>query len=133
MEIQQGPIVPAVPVVAVGRPGVITWFYVYCWILVVMYLLVMLMSLVFFLVDPEELEMPKAQALFTGIIMAVSGAVFFVLGLLPLILRRRPWLWVYDLVVICLGMTSCCFWPVCIPLIIFWIKPGVKEYFAQPK
>lgn len=132
MEKQENVNVPVVPVTVV-RPGVITWFYVYCWILVVMYFMVMLGSIAFFFVDPEELEMPAVQALLTGVIMAASGAVFFVLGLLPLVLPRRPWLWVYDLVLICLGMTSCCFWPVCIPLIIFWIKPGVKEYFARPQ
>jgi hypothetical protein len=33
-------------------------------------------------------------------------------------------------VIICLGMTSACFLPVCIPLLIFWIKPETKLYFG---
>jgi hypothetical protein len=40
-------------------------------------------------------------------------------------------LWVYDLVVICVGMTSFCCMPVCIPLLIFWIKPEVRAYFGR--
>ncbi|HOC51719.1 MAG TPA: hypothetical protein PKI07_11550 [Verrucomicrobiota bacterium] len=29
----------------------------------------------------------------------------------------------------CLGMTSCCLLPVVIPLLIYWLKPGVKNWF----
>lgn len=130
MEMQQN---VNMPINSAGKPGVITWFYVYCWILVVMYFLVMLMSLVFFFVSPEELEMPAQEALVAGITFSVSGGIFVIAGLLPLVLPYRPWLWVYDLVLICLGMTSCCFWPICIPLLIFWFKPEVKQYFAQAK
>jgi hypothetical protein len=51
--------------------------------------------------------------------------------LLPLVLRPQPWLWTYDLVIICLGMTSACFLPACIPLLIFWLKPETKHYFGR--
>ena len=30
--------------------------------------------------------------------------------------------WIYNLILIVLGMTSCCTWPITIPLMIFWIK-----------
>jgi hypothetical protein len=74
------------------KPGVVTWFYVYCWILCIMYFVVMLASIIFFVVDPAKLEMPAAQALFTGFIMLLMGGVLFFAGLLPLVLRLRPWL-----------------------------------------
>jgi hypothetical protein len=28
-------------------------------------------------------------------------------------------------------MTSACFLPACIPLLIYWIKPDVKAYFGR--
>ena len=47
------------------------------------------------------------------------------------VVRPRPWVWTYDLVVICFGFTSACFFPFCIPLLIFWLKPPVKEWFGK--
>jgi hypothetical protein len=29
-------------------------------------------------------------------------------------------------------MTSACFLPFCIPLLIFWLKPEAKHYFGRP-
>jgi hypothetical protein len=115
------------------RPGVITWFSVYCWILCIMYFVVMAVAIIMLVGDPAKFGVPAAQACFQGVFLLLVGGIFFAAGLLPLLLRPRPWLWVYDLIVICLGLTSCCFWPICIPLIIFWIRPEVKQYFGRPQ
>jgi len=113
-----------------ATPGVIFWFKAYCWILCIMYFLVMIGSVISFFV-PRDAEMPPVVVYITGGAVLFIGGILFVVGLLPLILRPRPWLWVYDLVVICIGFTSACFWPICIPLLIFWIKPEVKQYFGK--
>ena len=70
--------------------------------------------------------------------VAVMGAIYAVLGLVCLLafgaapfLPRKKWVWVYDLVLICLGMTSICCMPACIPLLIFWIRPEVKTFFGM--
>ena len=34
-------------------------------------------------------------------------------------------------VLIALTLTSCCFWPFSIPLLIFWVKPDVRTYYAH--
>ena len=52
-----------------------------------------------------------------------AAIVFIGLGL--------AWLWIYDLIIICLGMTSACFWPAVIPLLIFWLKPETKRHFGR--
>jgi len=96
-----------------------------------MYLAVAAFSLVFFLADPVELEMSPMAALVMGIGILLMGLGLLVASLLPLVLRPRPWLWTYDLVIICLGMTSACFLPACIPLLIFWLKPETKSYFGK--
>ncbi len=46
-------------------------------------------------------------------------------------LRPQPWVWVYGMVMICLGTTSCCLIPACVPLLIFWIKQETKDYFGM--
>lgn len=119
------------PVSGMVRPPVITWFRAYCWVLCAMYLAVAALPLVFFLADPAELEMPPVAALIVGVGIFLMGLVLLVASLLPLILRPRPWLWTYDLVLIALGMTSPCFLPACIPLLIFWLKPETKSYFGK--
>lgn len=113
------------------RPPVIKWFRVYCWVLCVMYLAVVAFSLVFFLADPAELRMSRSDAFGVGIGLLLAGLGLLVASLLPLTFRPRPWLWTYDLVLICLGMTSACFLPVCVPLLIFWLKPETKGYFGR--
>ena len=119
------------PASGLVRPLVIKWFQVYCWVLCVMYLAVAAFSLVFFLGDPSEMEMSRGAALVVGTGILLIGLGLLVVSLLPLILRPRPWLWTYDLIIICLGMTSACFLPACIPLLIFWLKPEAKSYFGK--
>jgi MFS family permease len=114
-----------------GRPAVLPWFHAYCWLLCVLYLGVVAFSLVFCFADPADLEMPRAAAVVVGTLILVMGVTLFVASSIPLLLRPRPWLWTYGLVLICLGMTSACFLPICIPLLLRWIKPEVKRYFGR--
>lgn len=116
---------------AAAQPGVILWFKSYCWVLCFLYLLVSAASLMFFLGDPEELEMSRSGAIAMGVIFLVMGLGLFVLSALPLVVRPKPWVWTFDLIVICIGMTSACFVPLCIPLLIFWLKPETKAWFAR--
>lgn len=113
------------------RPKVISWFKVYCAFLCLLYLATAAFSLFFFLADPADTEMSTVVARITGALLLVLGLGLFGACLLPLILRPRPWLWTYDLVVICLGMTSACILPASIPLLIFWLKPEAKRYFGK--
>lgn len=73
------------------------------------------------------------ELLITGVILiAVGLGLSIVFGLAPF-LRPAPWLWVYHIVLIAIGLTSVCCFPICIPLLIAWIKPETKAYFYQPK
>jgi hypothetical protein len=112
------------------QPAAVTWFKVYSGFLCLLYLGVAAMSLFFFLMDPVELEMSALGARLIGVFLLGMGLVLFAACLLPLLFHPRPWLWTYDLVIICLGMTSACFLPVCIPLLIYWLKPQTKRFFS---
>lgn len=113
------------------RPGVVGWFHVYCWVLCVVYFGFAALSLVFFLGDPVELETTRTIALLMGTIFLLLGLGLLAACSLPLILKPRPWVWTYDLVIICLGMTSACFLPACVVLLLFWLKPETKNYFSH--
>jgi Na+(H+)/acetate symporter ActP len=71
------------------------------------------------------------EALFMGVIYAVLGVVLAIVFAVSLFTPRRFWGWVYNLVMICFGLTSCCFWPATIPLLIFWIKPEVRAWYKN--
>jgi hypothetical protein len=107
------------------------WFRVYGWVLVALYLFVAALSLVFFLGSEEDLEMKRGEAIVAGSICLAMGLTLAAACLPPLIASPRPWSWVYSLVLICIGMTSPCFLPASVPLLIFWLKPEVKAYYGK--
>jgi hypothetical protein len=68
---------------------------------------------------------------------AVVGALAVAVGLvqaglfwLAFFLPRRPWAWIYHLVLIGLGLTDPCFFFPCIFLMVFWLKAPTRTYFG---
>lgn len=112
-------------------PPVLWWFRLYCLVLCVIYLLTALAGIPFLVLSPADLDMPPAAARLVGSGLMIMGLGLLAASAAPLLLRPRPWVWVYNLVIICLGLTSACFLPACIPLLIYWIKPEVKAHFGR--
>lgn len=111
------------------RPQVVTWYYVYVGVLAAVYLLFGVGFLIAaFLVPPGELP-PEDQ--FTLYLMPVCMLPFAVLYIAAFFLPRAPWAWIFHLVLIAIGMTSACCLPVCIPLLIFWLKPETKAWYGR--
>jgi hypothetical protein len=75
---------------------------------------------------------PPEAFLVMGVIFVVMGLFFAVPCAAAVFLPPVPWAWIYHLVLICVGMTSVCCIPVCVPLLIFWIRPETKAYFGRP-
>jgi hypothetical protein len=69
--------------------------------------------------------------LIMGVIYAILGVVFGIVFLVALFLPAKPFNWIVGIVVIALGMTSCCLWPALIPMLIFWVKPETKAFFGR--
>jgi drug/metabolite transporter (DMT)-like permease len=80
---------------------------------------------------PETSRHSAEELLITGIIYAVFGALFAVVYAVTLFLPRASWNWIVGIIMIALGLTSCCFAPFLIPLLIFWLKPETKAYFGR--
>jgi len=112
------------------QPPIVFWFKIYTGALSLLYLFCVALGVRFFFF-PSVLAADKMDSLVMGGLMMGLGLVLFVATLLPLLLKPRPWVWVYDLVVICFGLTSVCCLPASIPLLIFWIKPETKRYFMD--
>lgn len=113
------------------RPAVIPWFKAYCGFMALLYLLVGIFSTALFIVHPDQTEMDPFAAKFIGSLLLIVSLTLFGAFLVPFILTPRPWLWVYGIVLICLGMSSACLLPACIPLLIFWLKPEARAWFGR--
>jgi len=112
-----------------NRPGVIAWYRAYLAVLVLLFLFSAGAGIVplVFEIDPEELGMPPVAF---AAIMTGMGGVLLLLTAAAFFLPRRPWAWIYHIVLICIGMTGCTV-GFSIPLLIFWIRPEVKAWFRM--
>ena len=123
------PLPPSYVIPVSGPPKVLVWFRVYTGCMTAIYALCVLAApLVFFAgtrARGEDALVLKIQA---GVLLLV-GLVFAVVFALPFVLPRKRWVWIYDLVLICIGLTSCCILPAAVPLLIYWLKPEAKNWF----
>ena len=115
---------------AVQKPSVWGWFVLYCVLLALMYLMCMAIG-VFFALAPSFLDMTLEEGWIAGSICLLMGFIFFVPFVIGPFLPAKPWAWIFGLILICLGMTSCCILPFAIPLLIYWIKPENQEYYGR--
>ena len=117
-----------------GPPGVLTWFKVYAVCMALLYALVIVGGVFFYVMADSfaaDPEMGPEQARIQGAVMAIIGLPLAGLFAAGALLPRRPWVWIYNLVLIAIGLTSCCLWPATIPLLIFWIKPEARWWYGR--
>ncbi|MFN3167817.1 MAG: hypothetical protein ACE37H_12210 [Phycisphaeraceae bacterium] len=123
------------------KPSVIAWFKAYAVFMVLLYIGVTALGL-FMVSNADTLFTPEPrpgssvptsseEAVFMGVVYAALGVVLAIVFAVSLFTPRRFWGWVYNLVMICIGLTSCCFWPITIPLLIYWIKPEVRAWYKN--
>ena len=113
-----------------ATPPVYKWFVVYCILMALLYLTATLMGIVFMFIEPDG-EMSPAQAKIIGPVVFILGLVFFVPFLSAPFLPRKSWVWVFGLVLICIGLTSAFCLPASIPLLIYWLKPEMKAFYGR--
>jgi len=112
------------------RPGVMTWYAIYCAAMALLYVLCIGIG-VMFLAMPDELrdEGDRPEVLYIqGVVFMAFGVALFLLYAVAPFLPRSKFAWIYGFVTIGIGLTSCCTLPFCIALLIQWLKPEVKAY-----
>ena len=108
------------------------WFVIYCVLMTLIYLTCAGAGAFLLLFDFAPARNRDVEEL------KVQGVIFLIIGLALMIpyamgpfLKGKSWGWVFGIVLIAIGMTSCCLWPITIPLLIQWIKPEMKRAFGQ--
>lgn len=112
-------------------PPVIIWFRIYAAALAGLYLLCTIAGVALLLMPPDWLDSTRAEMVLMGVVFAGMGLPFAALFAAGLFLPRKPWVWIYDIVLIAIGFGSCCILPASVALLIFWIKPETRAYFGR--
>lgn len=115
------------------EPQVLLWHKVYCALMTLIYVVSTLLGagMMLFANRIADAHNPAAQFIVQGFVMAAMGSVFTAAFFASFFLPRAPWAWVYHIVLISLGLTSCCCLPASVPLLIFWLKPETQGYFGR--
>jgi len=113
-----------------SAPPVYKWYVIYCVCMALLYLVAAAMGVAFFFMEPDQ-EMSEAEAKVVGVMLLLMGLAFFAAYAVAPFLPRKSWVWVFGLVLICIGLTSACCLPACVPLLIFWLKPEMKDFYGR--
>lgn len=109
-------------------PPVVKWFKVYAAVMCALYVLLIALGGLWLVIP--DLAADEDAWIMTVVFLAV-GLPFLALFGAALFLPPKPWVWIYDIVLICLGFTSCLTLPFCIALLVYWLKPETKAYFGR--
>lgn len=111
--------------------SILRWYRLYCGAMALMYLACVIGGAVLISLDAAHFEGEELRARVTGVLLAGLGAPALAAFALAFVLPRRRWAWTYGLVLICIGMTSVCCLPACVPLLIAWLGDDVKRAFGR--
>lgn len=110
------------------NPAVRTWQLVYVIVMALLSLGIVGMGLFMFFGedvfrgDPQIKDADIAMIKTMSWVYTAGGALSFLLYIVGAFWRRGMGGWIYNIVLLGLGLTSCCTWPATIPLMIYWIK-----------
>lgn len=116
------------------RPGAVTGYVVYLILMIVIYAIVALMGIAFF-VEPAMFASGQTndpmEMIIIGGVYAAMGLLLIGVYALPFFVGRRSWAWIYGIVLIAFGLTSCCLWPFLIPLIVYYVKAPARAWYGR--
>jgi MFS family permease len=117
-------------------PKVVFWFRVYCGFMTAVYTVMGLASIAFIvfsskIAEHDKDEVPEAFVIAYGVFLVALGLGLAAAFATPFFVAPKPWVWIYDLLLIAVGMTSCACWPITIPMLIYWIKPETQAHFGR--
>lgn len=130
------PFAPPLPVACpASEPTVLRWYRVYLGAMTAIYLACVVGGVLLLSFQDEIADWPPKDEPWTilvyGIVLLVVGAVCLAACVAGFFLPRRPWAWIAHLVLISIGLTSCCTIPASVPLLVAWLKPDLRVWFGR--
>jgi hypothetical protein len=112
-------------------PPVLKWFKLYAGLMASLYGIITLIGLfvVFAAGGDEEMSLME-KLVVASIFLVLCGGLTALFGF-GVFAPPVSWVWVYDIVLIAIGLTSCLTIPAALPLLLYWIKPETKAYFGR--
>lgn len=74
---------------------------------------------------------PHAGNVFSGLFLLLLSIPLCLSHAIPFFVAPRPWVWMFVLVLICLGLTIPCTLPATVPLLLSWLRPETKRYYGK--
>jgi hypothetical protein len=108
----------------VARPGVVTWYKVYCIGMAVMYAVLAVVGAWMLATDPFEGDDDGLGVVLT--VVSLPLAIVYAAGLAA---PRSKGGWIFGIVLIAIGLSGCTM-VASIPLLIFWINDRTKAWFG---
>ena len=107
------------------------WYRVYCAVLALLYLAIIAFGIFLLMYQPPTRQYDLQELTLVSVVYIVLGIVFFLAFAVAFFLPPKPYNWIVGIVMMAIGMTSCCFVPFVVPLFIFWLKPETKAFFGR--
>jgi len=109
----------------------VNFFKIYAGFMILLYVLVALLGFVFVIFNESmsDAENPPVLIIIYGVMFVLTGLIFAAFFSASFFLPKNKAGYIVNLVLIAFSLSSCCFWPFCIPLLIQWLKPEVKKYY----
>ena len=118
-----------------SEPAVLRWYRAYLGVLTAIYLACVVVGVLLLRFREEIADWPPRDEPWTivvyGVVLLGVGAVLHTVYFTGFFLPRKPWAWIVHLVLIAIGLTSCCTIPASIPLLVLWLKPDVQAWFGR--
>jgi hypothetical protein len=119
--------------VSLDPPPTIMWFKIYMVALVLLHLLIVGLGF-FFGVMAQEIASSSTEVTelrIMGFVYVLWGLSLTVLFGATFFLPNRPWVWIFNLVAICISIISGCCIIIPIVLIIFWVRQDVRTWYGM--
>src|ERR1044072_3215925 len=105
-------------------------YRVYCAFLLFVSVVIICTGVYVFTGLPGTLDTTPEGQTIGAVFYIISGCIATVLYSIALFSPRKPWSWVFGVVLLAIGIVTICFLPSLI-LLIFWSKPETRAYFGR--
>ncbi len=115
------------------KPAAVTWYSVFCIASAIFYLFVVAGGVVYWIAAEEMANGNRGDEMMLKVVGAMFCVFGFAMSLLytsGLFFQKGNGGWVFGMVLIAISLTGICF-IAGVPLLVFWVKPEIKQYFAS--